>query len=414
MATPALFPSLSTLATLSADFSSTLRTIGPRTCFLCYQHLLPTTGTLLSMLVRHGVPAENIFAQGKCYSTIAQVVDELHRMRVWANAGSRPSHAGGFDGAAVRDVHNMMVQAKSCLRKCENVVLLDDGGWLLANGVFSEKLNVIGIDQTASGRSLLKRLKLPIIDVARSAAKRILEPPIITKAILSAALRHPAVRDRSKFGVVGLGFVGQSLARCLVRTYRRQISLFDVKRMEPLILGHKWCDSIEELIERCDVVLGCTGADIMEGTHIPASNSGHRVFASCSSGDREFRSLLLQTIESGLAPVDPLADIIIPNSDTVILRGGFPLNFDGTREHEAADEIEITRCLLFSGIVQALTSLNAGGCQNRRYKLSAELQSRVALKWLACRDVRENGAMDWSDLNWINDQSEGAFVSNEL
>ena len=140
---------------------------------------------------------------------------------------------------------------------------------------------------------------------------------------------------------------------------------------------------------------------------------GQRVFASCSSGDKEFRSLLLCIDATGRQGQNPLSDLRTSDGlgSSLVVAGGFPANFDGHCENEKAQDIDLTRCLLYGAIVQLLAAAQQRCLKDAgRYQLSPQIQSFVAQEWLACRESRHHGNAHWPDFSWVRERSDGTHV----
>ena len=92
---------------------------------------------------------------------------------------------------------------------------------------------------------------------------------------------------------------------------------------------------------------------------------GEKVLISCSSQDLEFRSALLSLNDGNHGPVSQrqlTCEVTVPLSEGKlrILRGGFPVNFDGSRESVPAADIQMTRGLLLGAILQAASLIESG------------------------------------------------------
>jgi hypothetical protein len=432
------------------------------TVFVCTQHLLETTGSLVESLLDLGARGDLIFVLGKCYSTCPSVLDRLGRIVAYAHGGTTPEAPGGYQRAFLADVDRLCRAASAEVgRKGRRVVVLDDGGLSIerigqildANG--SPK-RVVGIEQTTFGVGRLGPLDRtrrfldadpppPVILVAQSAAKTVLEPPMIAEAILA---RSPASLDfRLRCGIIGLGNIGCSLARNLLierhevagQIERRAVAGHDIKRQQARLLeaGMHWSGGLADLIERSDVVFGCTGKDVFEGNLSALDGAyGVKIFASCSSGDREFRSLIRHIHDaSGVAagPFAPL-DHVFPNRQTpagrghdsffphgslevIVARGGFPVNFDGSPESVPSRDIQLTRGLLLGAILQAVcrdTARDSSSTVTRM--LDPEIQRFVVARWQESRRLSPEDSGRFPDLDrfedtaWIREISRGLHV----
>jgi hypothetical protein len=176
--------------------------------------------------------------------------------------------------------------------------------------------------------------------------------------------------------------------------------------------------SIDELWYRSSVLWGCSGSDALRDLHRSGS-VGERELISCSSSDREFRSLLqLLNEDECYRGVSRLSDVQATfGSDRIIIRrGGFPINFDGSKESVPGADIQLTRGLLFAGIAQAAVIRDESGT----VALDPALQRFILSEWL--RDSPERRGwyagtllQSFDNENWILEQStRGAYLPRTI
>lgn len=381
------FPRLPVLESVLPRSSPDLEAALSDTVLVAVQHLLKTTGSLLESLFSLGLRPENTFVLGKAYSSNTGVADAIRAKGVSVQAGTLPTRPGGFQHVFGDDIRLLWSTVVARLRKERpaRLVVLDDGGTCTAMMPMEVCgfAQVSGVEQTtsgvASGRSLPP---IRIVEVATSAAKRILESPMISRAVLS---RLPDIEEAGRCGVIGVGSVGSAIVSRLLE-HQRMVYVFDrelsriasspVARLER---------SVERVIQNSDVVFGCTGDDVFSAPPTVRWRNGETTLVSCSSEDREFRSLLVRADRSGcLEEWTPTGEALIRGAGTTvrILRGGFPLNFDGTEESVPAREIQLTRALLLGGVLQAVLCGGTRGPTDRRGRmLDSWFQSRVAQAW---------------------------------
>jgi hypothetical protein len=255
------------------------------------------------------------------------------------------------------------------------------------------------------------------VEVAGSAAKCLLEPPAVTSSITRFILPElDGIHPSAPVGIVGLGTVGNDVARTLLRQ-GRQVSVFDkVRAVSQSVPGARWCSSLQELFERSVCILGCTGEDLFKNVAWIDELRGDRLLASCSSEDIEFRSLLKH--RSAVTQGGPLDPIELPLRRGVIkvLRGGFPANFTGTKNSGSVSLIQVTRALLLAGVLQAagLVSVPAHGLPTR-IMLDPKLQAVVAQAFLiqGRRRLVAPAARFVQDVEWAAAHSTGRRVVPE-
>ena len=319
---------------------------------LAKQHLLPSSIWLLGRIADAQLFTE-IGLVTKGYSDIERVVTLL------------PSSVA---------VHQSAEQYFN-VRAADRLVLLDEGGGLhealpTAFGSLSA-----GMEQTTSG--LRTTWKCPMVLVCRSAAKLFFEFQVIARGIMRK-LQSLQLLTGASIGVIGLGALGSEIARILldrgILTLGSEIGPVppDLKAISV---------PLEELVRSCNVILGCTGVDVLQGTEI-GSIGGHKVFASCSSNDVEFRSVLVRLPDRTRFGS---AKGVIGDTDCTVLNGGFPINFDRRTEWEAFDEIVLTRELCLAGLVQANNSI---GGEARGLMLDPSNSGSLLSGLSACRTVQ--------------------------
>ncbi|MBU6234204.1 MAG: hypothetical protein KGQ41_00015 [Alphaproteobacteria bacterium] len=325
----------------------------PKTLLIGCQHLTPSTLGLLERFEATGIDPKSMVLIGKCYSTVEGVVAAMHSRGMMAHGGSVPVSAGGYQEAHLRDVANLWQEVFIRLQSgdYDRLVVLDDGGDVIASMPAHVAVPVVAVEQTTNGLLKLKqksKLSCPVVSVAGSAAKREHEAPFIAGAIADALALRDAVQN---VGIVGAGAIGYACAQKLVARFNA------VVRVYPEPCADVWKHS---------VVLGCTGADIS-----PRNGEARsvRYLASGSSGDFEFNTLIKGRPHS-------FSDMQI--GWQVVMNGGYPVNFIRTHEMEAPQEISLTRSLIFEGANYAQTLF---GARPAIYELPSDVQYNVVNGW---------------------------------
>ncbi len=414
------FPQLSTLEVLTKNLKPSLRQILSNTALISCQHLLETTGSLFECLFHNGLKPQFTFILGKMYSTNHKVAVNLRDLGCHVINGSTPKLRGTYNAMIEVDSQNLWKLAEKRINdeRVGNIIILDDGacvGRFTAN-IFKEyscKGKVVGIEQTTSGMPWWNT-QYPVINVASSAAKRYYEPPLVAKAVWhrvkSLCQLHP---NNSHLGIVGLGKIGKALFELL---YKEGFLIFgydiDNERLKPLRKLHK-CSSVSELIQKSDLIFGCTGND-----SIPIdgffTSQGIKTFASCSSSDVEFRSLLLDQ-RIPWKPIQkkekkcPILEAHYPDRKLIIriLRSGYPVNFDNSPESIPKEEIQLTRGLLFGAIFQALDIItNLYPLESGTIMLSPKIQQIVVKGWFT-----QNNKGKIPEIDWFYRESRGKAIN---
>ena len=322
------------------------------TNLVALQHIVPSTIWLWSEILRENRFLDVKFV-GKPYSTIESCSLAI---------GS----VGSLDGLPDRSE-----------RGDEDLIFLDDGGGLYQRYSTTGKMDAVGVEQTSFG--LTSNWKCPVVAVCRSAAKLTFESQIIARGIRRKLQALGVFGGRPNVGIIGAGALGSALRDELerrglnVRTH--DLSDFD----RNLDLARP---ALSDLLGWGSMFLGCAGADVLSGVDLSVLK-GRKVFASCSSREIEFRSLISVLPKSGV--FDHIQGMI-GGLECHILNGGFPVNFDREREWEKFDEIVLTRRLCLAALSQA-TSLF--GSPAGAVMLDPTVQHQIVEDWLEHVPERE-------------------------
>lgn len=415
------------LPVLKAVFKAAQASSAPnmeKVLFVCVQHLLHTSVDLLNTLIKLGAIAQNIFLIGKHYSTCDVVVQQLQESGIQLQKLTPLTKLGEYTQTFNRDVAVMWqhVQDHIYRHNIEVVVVLDDGGKCLefvTPGILGE-LPIIGIEQTTAGlfNPAVLNLHVPFIDVAACAAKVHLESEFVVEAILNKLKETlPAQKRGLSCGVVGSGVIGTAVAKRLISLGCRVYLYEQNKIYRNQISEAINCDRLEDLIQQVDYVFGCTGRDITANITIPDLIQRDKVFISCTSEDKEFLSLLkwIQTASGDAEQFNPLENIKwqFENGASIhLMKGGFPINFDDSGESVPAHEIQLTRGLLLSALIQATTNLpdlihaNIKG----RVMLHPQAQKFVVNEWFKANQNHPFSIQltdNFDDIDWITINSGG-------
>jgi len=418
--TPTLFAPLPLLDRIANQVPGLQASLSGVT-LVCVQHLLETTGTLIQTLISLGLNPQDIYILGKAYSSNASVEERLRRLGARVVEVGRQRRWGEYSTQLTEDVSRLWNQVAEGIegQRSRALIVLDDGGFCI-KGMPAGFLDlpVVGVEQTMSGLALLDVPPLfPIIDVASSAAKQWIEPPMISEAVL-ARLKSYRLSD-SPIGVVGFGNIGKAVSQTLSRLQSPILAFDENSGPEEESEGTIFCQSLNELYSKSATIFGCTGKDTLAGNEWWRKTNGEKLLISCSSQDLEFRSILLSLNDGDhelLSARQLTSEVMVPLSrgKLRILRGGFPVNFDGSGESVPAPDIQMTRGLLLSAILHAASLIEIGHTKQLRTMLLPELQRLVVSEWLQIRASRRSWFEPWlldkfleDDLVWIAANSGG-------
>lgn len=339
------------------------------------QHLLPSIRWLLEQLIVRDV-FSSIDILGKYYSTIPEVEDQLPAKAVLRN--TLAEHLGDI--------------------KSQEFVILDEGGTLYSALLESSAVPASGVEQTTFG--LRDAWLCPMVLVCRSAAKLFFESQIIARGIIRK-LDSLGLLENRTIGIIGLGALGRELAQSLLD---RGIPTFGTDAAQVPSGLRAIAVEKEELLGRCDIILGCTGRDSLNVASLE-NLMGHKLFISCSSSDIEFRSLARR-----LPCQEPFVSLrgAIGKLDCTLLNSGYPINFDRLKEWETFEEILLTRKLVLEGLLQAkeLIGSGPGGVM-----LDPYTQYRAVMDWLDLVPNRKQLRMPSSlTPKFFLDHSEGHYL----
>jgi|GEM_PF-1600716 len=401
-----------------------------RTVFIGVQHILETTVTLFDALIALGVLPSNMYFSGKCYSTAPAIEAAVRARGIHLMPSNKPEKPGEYESYCQAGIAKMW---EYCLNDIESkpvdrLIILDEGGRCLENmpGSVALDYRIAAIEQTRGGlySETAHMLPFPLIEVATCAVKKHLEPPLIAIAVIQGiknSLSQLNLTKHMTFGVIGNGVIGNAVCRYLISLGYR-VCVFDESdaAFGGIISHHLFrMENMFEVMTIADIVIGCTGKDITLGIDIPSIIKKDKIFISCTSEDKEFRSLLKFISTQGIGYFDSLSDITCLTRNgrkILIVQGGFPVNFNRKPCNVPADKIEVTQGLLLGSCLQAIYCAKKladdGVTMNRgsRYALNAAVQRYVALHWLP-RQENEAYPADYRDLfdnlSWIQKNSGG-------
>jgi len=279
-------------------------------------------------------------------------------------------------------------------RKPAKLLVLDDGAYVLeglaslARHRWPERLTIV--EQTTRGFIKLRESaalrnaarELPLIDVARSAPKRALEPPFIAMAVCAALQPHLEKHFGAGFSgnclVLGYGAIGEQVATFVRRHFRlpdSRVYVHDPDLKAAALARQRrfpaW--DREELDTRFQLVIGCSGEASFKVGDSTYLDDG-AILVSASSGAvelsrQDFLELAdaspsddIKIARDGLDETNIHSDLSIHLVDRTVtfINGGFPVNFNGRLTVCPTRYIQPTPTMMVAAAVQAAQALDSG------------------------------------------------------
>lgn len=388
-------------------------------------HPLKTSVNLIDSMIRLGAMPENIFVLGKKYSECKAVVQEITRYGVHYQPCSTQVGLGQYNYSFTRDINLLWKKVSDNLGKdIQNLLILDHGGYATSfvPVPLLKQYKVIAVEKTTAGLIKFKDQGLPpfpLISVADCATKKILESPLIAEAIVNKLLTLiPKNPDIATCGIIGFGAIGKAIATKLL-SMNYKVMIYDHHfQFSNALTKATFTDKLDEIVGFSDYIFGCTGQESIKTIEAFIHAEKDKTLISCSSADKEFLPLLkaIQRKNNKLVQ-DPFAEIryITSKGATIrILKGGFPINFDHSGESVPPRDIQLTRALVLTSIIQAIQLFNRQSLLNKAgiYALDAKTQRFLANEWLASQPTArysQNIIKNFQDLDWIIKNSGGLY-----
>lgn len=310
------------------------------------QHILLPQYLMFKHFFKKGLRVSDTYLLGKCYSTDKEALDLFIKsgVHVDKNSESFDSHKS-YDEQYASHVEDFLIRISRSVKftRYEKVILLDDGGFLLAfaNKYLKNFNNVIGIEQTSSGYNLLSQIKLnfPVINIARSNAKLIYETPIIIKQFIKNIKYELKILNKNPKNilVIGKGVIGDGIVRKLGKQY-------DIKSYD-LLSSERDIEDLESNIHKFDLIIGCSGKSSLP-LSLYSKLKRNAILASVSSSDREFLAPHLRLLTEKYTNCHKNVNI----RDITLLNSGFPVTFTDYNIGSSEKDMQLTMALLFSGV----------------------------------------------------------------
>jgi hypothetical protein len=379
---------------------------GEDTALVAVQHMLQQTVDLFQTAGAMGLNLQNIFALGKLYSNSAMVIEKLRAMGVTVLDSVSPP-PGEFHRCFDEDTNRLWQVATEQLarRRIKRVLVLDDGGVCITS-VPKEVLqcySLCGVEQTSRGIFLFEEKSPPfaVMSWARAAVKLQIGGPVFSQCFIDR-IKTEFLGGRplrgEQLGVIGLGSIGRAVANLAVRQGNEVFYCDPNTELPPALYNRVTrVDSVEDLMLRCNYVMGCSGRDPFQNKwplkHKPGIN-----LISASSGDQEFGPIIKDLKQKPHFKVAPDSwDIIAddgPSGPIRIAYLGYPYTFVSRGIEAAPTEIvQFDTGGLLAALVQArlfLEECETGREQNSGiHRLSPQAQRFVLTRWIRAMKDRK-------------------------
>jgi hypothetical protein len=380
---------------------------GEDTAMVAVQHMLWQTVDLFSTASSMGLALKNIFALGKVYSNSPQVIKTLREMGVTVIESTMPE-PGEFHSTFERDVARLWKVAGDALgqRQIKRLLVLDDAGVCITNvpAHILQRYAVCGVEQTTRGMVLFQEKQPPfaVISWARAAVKLNIGGAIFSQYLIEKIntefLKGESLQ-RKQLGIVGLGSIGRGVAHLAIGQSTEVLFYDPDPRVHlPASLHNRVArvNSLEDLMLRCDYVLGCSGRNPFAGKW-PLNHRPGIKLLSASSGDQEFGPIIRDLKQKPhFAVASTTWDILSeygPSGAIHIAYLGYPYSFVSRRtEAVPTGIVQFDTGGLLAALVQArlfLEECENGREQNRGiHRVSPKAQRFVYEKWVSAMEDR--------------------------
>lgn len=275
---------------------------GDDTALVAVQHMLKQTIDLFETITCLGLDRHNIFALGKVYSNSPPVIETLRNSGVTVIDTTMPA-PGEFEQYFEQDLKKLweVVAGRLADRRIKRILVLDDGGACITTvpPELRRRYAICGVEQTSMGTFRFEEKPPPfaVISWARSAVKLKIGGPIFSQCLidrLNTQFLDRKTFQRQQFGVIGMGSIGRAVANLAARAGNRVFYYDPAQYLEicPMLLSHvSRVESLEDLMVRCDYVIGCSGRNPFKDNW-PLKHKPGIKLVSASGGDQEFGPII--------------------------------------------------------------------------------------------------------------------------
>ena len=371
---------------------------GEDTALVAVQHMLEQTVDLFDTIAGIGLTPHNMFALGKIYSNSHPVIETLRNRGVTVVETTIPE-PGKFDEYFEQDAKKLwQVVAKKLLnRRIKRILVLDDGGACItaAPPEILQRYSMCGVEQTSLGMFRFEQQppRFAVFSWARSAVKLEIGGQLFSQCLIDRLRNEFLDRKPEQLGIIGMGSIGHAVANLAARDGKLVLYYDPHPRLElaPTLRTHvSPVESLEELMVRCDYVIGCSGRNPFHNNWPLKHRPGIKL-VSASGGDQEFRPIINYLKTRPDFEVDPdswdLSSELGPCGPIQIAYLGYPYNFvSRAREAVPTHIVQLETGGLLAALIQARLYLDvceAGLARNTGiHRVSPAAQRFVYEEWL--------------------------------
>jgi hypothetical protein len=331
------------------------------------QHLLASNMSCLAFLKAMGLDPRDVRIFGKGYSTSEAVLSELNSLgwNVWEPKEYRYNQA--FDELIIEEIGAFLVSQRSETRP---LLIIDEGGLatraIAKAGYSCDRLTVVELTSRGAEHYALVAARAPVVDVARSFIKKGIESRYIASSMIENLLAldqyQTILGDGRQIGLIGGGAIGSAI----VAELRDRCIAFGIYDQDA---ARGSVGTFGDLLQQSTTIMSSTG-DGPDWTVPLAMSVGPKVLVNCGSSDVEYSPWKLREYverHGGTFVVEHphqpwIGRVVVEHRQSrfVLLRGGFPINFDGSPDPIPPHVVQLTRTALMAGAIQAAASDRPG------------------------------------------------------
>jgi len=344
------------------------------TILFFHAHVVPSSLEFFKFLPKIGLVKDNIFIQGKSYSTVPEIEKELKLSNFNISTSAYPTYFGEYDNQnKLKADFNCKEEILKRSKINTKLIIMDSGSALMSSvaNILNSNTNKIGVELTTQGT--FGQYEYPVIELALCETKKIIESPFIGKSIVFEIERRGLIEQDKTYAVLGCGSIGTSVIKAL-KEKSINVICYDKNK--------GFNKPLEEIIQEADYLIGCSGTPIINGNIANFIKKDIKII-SASSKDTEFKKFFID-LKLNFNKKNPFSDMIniVNNKKVTLINGGFPINFNRLMEVEKEFEHEIilTRGLWLVAILQAINT-NYLNPKEKRVVLNKKFQKIALIEW---------------------------------